>query len=98
MPHCDDAGHLLRDGHCIRTVHAEQNAVAQAAQHGARTAGATAYITHAPCHSCAKLLAAAGVVEVVIGAPYGGNGGIELLQAAAVLVRAAEMGETNDIL
>jgi dCMP deaminase len=49
LPHCDDVGHLLVDGHCVRTLHAEQNALIQAALHGVSTEGATAYVTHQPC-------------------------------------------------
>jgi dCMP deaminase len=57
------------DGHCVRTLHAEQNALIQAALHGVGTAGATAYVTHQPCLTCAKMLINAGVRRVV----YAGN-------------------------
>ena len=69
LPHCDDVGHLMVDGHCVRTLHAEQNALIQAALHGVSTVGATAYVTHQPCLTCAKLLINAGVRRVV----YSGN-------------------------
>ena len=42
LPHCDDVGHLMVDGHCVRTLHAEQNAIIQAALHGVSTESATA--------------------------------------------------------
>ena len=51
----------VRDGHEQATVHAEQNAIADAARRGVTVAGSTAYISHFPCISCAKVLAAAGV-------------------------------------
>jgi dCMP deaminase len=51
----------LRDGHEQATVHAEQNAIADAARRGVSVAGATAYISHFPCINCAKVLAAAGI-------------------------------------
>ena len=51
----------LRDGHEQATVHAEQNAVADAARRGVSVAGATAYVSHFPCVNCAKVLAAAGI-------------------------------------
>ncbi|MBP1636045.1 MAG: CMP/dCMP deaminase zinc-binding protein [Acidobacteria bacterium] len=54
----------LRDGHEQGTVHAEQNAIADAARRGVSVAGATAYISHFPCITCAKILAAAGVRAV----------------------------------
>lgn len=69
-PHCDDVGHLIEDGHCIRTVHAEQNAVCQAARRGTALEGATAYVTCAPCHSCLRTLISSGIVRVVFSEPY----------------------------
>ena len=54
----------LRDGHEQATVHAEQNAVADAARRGSPVEGCVAYVTHYPCINCAKILAAAGIAEV----------------------------------
>jgi dCMP deaminase len=54
----------MRDGHEQATVHAEQNAIADAARRGVSVAGATAYISHFPCINCAKMLAAAGVRDI----------------------------------
>ncbi|MDR1011849.1 MAG: dCMP deaminase family protein [Opitutaceae bacterium] len=54
----------VRDGHEQSTVHAEQNAVADAARRGSSVEGCTAYVTHYPCINCAKILAAAGIAEV----------------------------------
>jgi len=54
----------VRDGHEQATVHAEQNAITDAARRGISVDGATAYITHFPCVHCVKILAAAGVREV----------------------------------
>jgi dCMP deaminase len=51
----------VRDGHEQATVHAEQNAIADAARRGVSVAGATAYVSHFPCIQCAKVLAAAGI-------------------------------------
>jgi dCMP deaminase len=69
LPHCDDVGHLMIDGHCVRTLHAEQNAIIQAALHGIGISGATAYVTHQPCLTCAKMIINSGIVRVV----YAGN-------------------------
>lgn len=69
-PHCTDEGCIVEDGHCIRTVHAEINALAQAARRGVSTSGAIAYVTHTPCISCGKALAAAGITEVHISQRY----------------------------
>lgn len=54
----------IRDGHEQATVHAEQNAVADAARRGSSVEGAIAYVTHYPCINCAKILAAAGIAEI----------------------------------
>ena len=70
-PHCDDEGHFMEDGHCIRTSHAEANAVAQAAKLGIGLAGSTAYVTHRPCLGCARLLLQAGVVICLYDKSYG---------------------------
>lgn len=63
-------GHLMEEGHCVRTVHAEQNALAQSAKLGKATAGATAYINGYPCWRCFMLLANAGIVRIVYSKAY----------------------------
>ena len=68
--HCDDVGHLMEDGHCVRTNHAEANAICQAAKNGARLEGATIYVTASPCWPCFKLIASAGIKRIVFGELY----------------------------
>jgi dCMP deaminase len=68
--HCEDAGCLLVDNHCVRTVHAEMNALIQAARRGHAVEGASAYVTNMPCTTCAKALITAGVKRVVIFSDY----------------------------
>lgn len=63
--HCDDAGHYLNNGHCVRTVHAEVNAVLQAAYHGISTKDTTLYTRYFPCEHCVKALVNAGVKRIV---------------------------------
>ena len=74
----------LREGHEQATVHAEQNAVSDAARRGSPVEGCVAYVTHYPCINCAKILAAAGIAEVryrldyandPLVAPLAGGGG-----------------------
>lgn len=65
-PHCDDVGCLVVDNHCVRTNHAEMNALTQAAIHGVNIKGATAYITNMSCTTCAKALIASGIKRVVV--------------------------------
>lgn len=66
QPHCDDVGCLIVDNHCVRTNHAEINALVQAARHGVNVSGSTAYITNMSCTTCAKALIAAGIKRVVV--------------------------------
>lgn len=66
QPHCDDVGCLIVDNHCVRTNHAEINALVQAARHGVNVIGSTAYITNMSCTTCAKALIAAGIKRVVV--------------------------------
>ncbi len=65
MAHCDEVGHEIIEGHCVRTVHAEANAIAQAAKNGVSIEGATIYTTSSPCYDCFKLLINAGIKRVV---------------------------------
>ncbi len=73
VPHCDDIGHQHVEGRCVRTIHAEINAGAQAASRGVAINGAVAYVTSHPCFDCAKFLVAAGVFKVVYLEPYREN-------------------------
>lgn len=68
--HCKDIGCLIIDGHCHRTVHAEQNALLQCCRQGIATEGATIYVTHLPCFACLKLLIQAGIQEIVFSEHY----------------------------
>lgn len=79
MAHCDDIGHLLKqviheDGritqHCVRTVHAEQNAITQAARRGIALDGSTLYCRMTPCRTCAMLIINCGIVRVVCEKKY----------------------------
>jgi dCMP deaminase len=70
MPHCDEAGHLMESGHCVATIHAEANAVLQAARNGVRIDGADLYTTASPCWPCFKLIANAGIKRIVYGEFY----------------------------
>ncbi len=92
LPHCDEVGHLLVDGHCVRTLHAEQNAIIQAALHGVSIGGSTAYVTHQPCLTCAKMLINAGIRRVVFAGNYPDDHGRRFLQQAGVeLVHKSRM-------
>lgn len=79
LPHCDEVGHMMaettdpngnKSKHCIRTTHAEQNAITQAAMHGVSTDGATMYTKFVPCFACAKMIINAGIERVVAEKDY----------------------------
>ena len=69
--HCDEAGHLMVDGHCLRTIHAEVNAIAQAAKYGLSIDGSTIYVTAQPCFKCFSIIANSGIEKIVYAEPYG---------------------------
>lgn len=70
LPHCDEAGHMMENGHCVGTVHAEANAIIQAARNGVRIDGADIYTTASPCWNCFKLIANAGIRRIAYGQFY----------------------------
>jgi len=70
MPHCDDIGHMMEEGHCVATIHAETNAILQAAKNGVMINGAEVYITASPCWPCFKMLANAGIKKIYYGEFY----------------------------
>jgi dCMP deaminase len=70
MPHCDEVGHMMEDGHCVATIHAEMNAIVQAARNGVRIEGASIYVTASPCWTCFKALANAGLKRICYGEFY----------------------------
>ncbi len=65
LEHCDDVGHLMVEGHCVRTVHAEVNAIIQAAVFGLATRDAVCYVSHFPCLNCTKMLINARISKLI---------------------------------
>ncbi len=94
LPHCDDVGHLMKsvdhgDGritqHCVRTNHAEENAILQAARFGIPLEGATIYCRMTPCFTCAKSIINAGIKRVVAEKLYhASNDSIAVFKQAGV--------------
>ena len=70
MPHCNEVGHMMEDNHCVATIHAESNAILQAAKNGVSIDGASIYVTASPCWGCFRLIANAGIVRIVFGEFY----------------------------
>ncbi len=96
LPHCDEVGHQLKqvvheDGrtttHCMRTVHAEQNAICQAAKRGIAIEGATLYCRMTPCRTCAMLIINCGIKRVVCERKYhAGSESEEMFKQAGVSI------------
>ncbi|MFC2100397.1 cytidine/deoxycytidylate deaminase family protein [Bacteroidota bacterium] len=94
LPHCDDEGHLMKqvvheDGsssnHCVRTVHAEQNAICQAARLGIALEGATLFCRMTPCRTCAMLIINCGIKRVVCQKKYhAGKESEEMFKTAGI--------------
>jgi len=92
LPHCDEVGHQFKKiiheddsitTHCVRTVHAEQNAICQAAKRGISINGATLYCRMTPCRTCAMLIINCGIVRVVCQRRYHDGSDSESMLAAA---------------
>ena len=92
FPHCDDVGHQMKKmiheddsvtEHCVRTVHAEQNAICQAAKRGIALDGATLYCRMTPCRTCAMLIINCGIVRVVCERKYHAGAESEAMFAQA---------------
>jgi len=108
FPHCDEVGHLLKkvideDGtvrqHCVRTIHAEQNAISQAARYGIPLDGATLYCTMEPCRVCAMLIISVGIKKVIVKRCYhAGQDTRELFKEAGIelVVMADEVQEYSN--
>lgn len=88
LAHCDEVGHQMKkmvheDGsitqHCVRTVHAEQNAITQAAKQGIAISGSTLYCKMTPCRTCAMLIINCGIIRVVCEKKYHAGGDSETM-------------------
>ena len=104
LPHCDEAGHQFRkmihdDGtittHCVRTVHAEQNAICQAAKRGISIEGSTLYCRMTPCRTCAMLIINCGIIRVVSQRRYHDADDSEAMFKAAGIVLEYVFQETQ---
>ena len=100
LEHCDEVGHMMEDGHCVRTVHAEANAIVQSARNGVRIEGAAIYVTASPCWNCFRLIANAGIRRIAFGEfyrderifDYSGRLGIELVDLTATVKQLRTAG------
>ena len=94
--HCIDVGCKVVEGHCVRTIHAEINAILQCSKFGVGTEGATIYVTHFPCLNCTKSIIQAGIKEICYANDYRNNGyARELLEKSGVVVRKVDYDVNN---
>jgi dCMP deaminase len=93
--HCIDSGCYVIDNHCVRTIHAEMNALLQCAKFGVPTDEAEMYVTHFPCLQCSKMIIQAGIRTVYYAEDYKNHPyAIELFGQANVNVEKVELTET----
>ncbi len=100
LEHCDDVGHLMKQvthengsvsSHCVRTVHAEQNAICQAARLGISLSESTIYCRMTPCRTCAMLIINCGIERVVCEKKYhAGSESEEMLKQAGIKLEFIE--------
>jgi dCMP deaminase len=102
LPHCTDVGCLIyastdplgeREENCFRTIHAEINAIAQAAKHGVGIGGSSIYITHSPCIHCLKVIVNTGIRRVCYVRPYKLHRIAELVSASGISLIQVPMEE-----
>lgn len=93
--HCTDEGCYVIDGHCVRTIHAEMNAILQCAKFGVATEGAEIYVTHFPCLQCCKAIIQSGIKKVYYAKEYKNHPyAIELFEQTNVKTELVELEET----
>lgn len=93
--HCADEGCYVIDGHCVRTIHAEMNALLQCAKFGVKTEGAEIYVTHFPCLHCCKAIIQAGIKTVYYANSYKNHPyALELFSQANVKVEEVMLDES----
>jgi dCMP deaminase len=97
LPHCTEVGHMMEDGHCVATVHAEANAIIQAAKNGVAIEGATIYTTASPCWPCFKLIANSGCKRIVFGEFYRDNRIFEFAKQLGIELVELKVPEKPDL-
>jgi dCMP deaminase len=97
LPHCSGAGHMMEEGHCVRTVHAEANAIIQAAKNGVSIDGCSVYTTASPCWPCFKLIANSGATRIVFGEFYRDNRIFEYAQQIGIELVSLEVPARPDL-
>ncbi|MGM8364641.1 ComE operon protein 2 [Virgibacillus sp. W0181] len=94
--HCIDHGCYMVDGHCVRTVHAEANALLQCARFGVSTEKTDIYVTHYPCLQCCKMIIQSGVSNVFYAVDYRNHDyAIDLFKEAGIHTQKVELEDVH---
>jgi dCMP deaminase len=91
LPHCDDVGHMMENDHCVATVHAEANAIIQAAKQGTMINESDIYITASPCWNCFKLIANSGIRRILYMEFYRDDRIVSVAKSAGIELRQVAM-------
>ena len=92
LPHCDDAGHLIVDNHCVRTIHAEMNAILEA-KNKVDIVGSTMYVNTTPCDKCILSIIQVGVSNVIFRGEYtSADSLVSFLERAGLFVEPIDIG------
>ena len=83
LPHCNEVGHEMESDHCIRKIHAEANAIVQAARNGVQIDNTEIFITASPCYDCFKMIANTGIKIIYYG---------EFYREERIITHAKELG------
>lgn len=96
--HCIDHGCLIQDGHCIRTIHAEMNAIMQCAKNNTSLFGGRIYVTHFPCINCLKSIIQCGIKEIYYLNDYNNNEYAEyLIQSQNIKIKKVDLTHNKQI-
>ena len=97
MPHCTEVGCDIENGHCVATVHAEANAIIQAAKHGVCIDGADIYVTASPCWNCFKLIANSGIKRIFYGEFYRDEKSLKVAKQCGIELISMEENESKKV-
>ncbi|HTM22988.1 MAG TPA: cytidine/deoxycytidylate deaminase family protein [Kofleriaceae bacterium] len=93
LPHSSDVGHKMEDGHCVATIHAEANAIIQAAKNGVTIDAGSIYVTASPCWGCFKQCANAGLNRICYGEFYRDERSFEVAAKLGIEMVHIPLGE-----
>lgn len=97
LEHCSETGHMMENGHCVATIHAEANAILQAAKNGVCIDESTIYTTASPCWPCFKMIANTGIRRICYGEFYRDQRIFEIAKKLKIELVKLKIGSVLDI-